>query len=103
METNKNQQNYKITKGFIEENSGSFFDLAGIEDSTEIENFLNMDDPDPRKNPEVEPEKLPGEDPGVAPEPDPGEDDDDDDDNSPFLEPSIGDDPDEMDKKTTIF
>ena len=89
METNKNQQN------------NSFFHLAGIEDSTEIENILSMDDPDPRKNPEVEPEKLPGEDPGVAPEPTPGEDDDDD--NAPFLEPSIGDDPDEMDKKTTIF
>ena len=63
-------------------------------------------DPDPKKAPEVEPEKLPGEDPGIAPEPIPGkedDDDDDDDDNSPFLEPSIGDDPDEMDKKTTIF
>jgi hypothetical protein len=66
---------------------------------------LLENDPDPKKAPEIEPEKLPGEDPGVAPEPTPGKEDgdDDDDDDTPFLEPSIGDDPDEMDKKATIF
>jgi hypothetical protein len=69
--------------------------------SREEEELITID-PDPKKTPEIEPEKLPGEDPGVAPEPSPDEDDDDDD-NTPFLEPAIGDDPNEIDKKTTIF
>lgn len=56
---------------------------------------------DPKKKPEVEPEQLPKEDPGQPGE-EPGEDDDDDDDD-PFTETEIGDDPDEIEKKTTIF
>ncbi|MCW3113719.1 MAG: hypothetical protein JWR18_2115 [Segetibacter sp.] len=55
---------------------------------------------DPKQKPEVEPEHLPKEDPGQA-DPDTEEDDDDDDD--PFTETEIGDDPDEIEKKTTIF
>jgi hypothetical protein len=55
---------------------------------------------DPKQKPEVEPEHLPKEDPGQS-DPDTGEDDDDDDD--PFTETEIGDDPDEIEKKTTIF
>ena len=56
---------------------------------------------DPKQKPEVEPEHLPSEDPGQpATAPDEDEDDDDDD---PFAEPEIGDDPDEIEKKTTIF
>jgi hypothetical protein len=54
---------------------------------------------DPKQKPEVEPEQLPKEDPGQA-DPDTGEDDDDD---NPFTETEIGDDPDEIGKKTTIF
>ncbi|MGI8637075.1 MAG: hypothetical protein ACR2KZ_16910 [Segetibacter sp.] len=54
---------------------------------------------DPKQKPEVEPEKLPKEDPG-QPGTEPDEDDDDDD---PFTETEIGDDPDEIEKKTTIF
>ena len=54
---------------------------------------------DPKQKPEIEPEQLPKEDPGQA---DPDEEDDDDDSN-PFGEPEIGDDPDEITKKTTIF
>lgn len=56
---------------------------------------------DPKQKPEVEPEHLPKEDPGQS-DPDTGEDDDDDDDD-PFTETEIGDDPDEIEKKTTIF
>ena len=56
---------------------------------------------DPKQKPEVEPEHLPKEDPGQA-DPDTEEDDDDDDDD-PFTETEIGDDPDEIEKKTTIF
>jgi hypothetical protein len=55
---------------------------------------------DPKEKPEVEPEHLPKEDPG-QPNEDPDEGDDDDDD--PFTETEIGDDPDEIKKKTTIF
>jgi hypothetical protein len=54
---------------------------------------------DPKQKPEVEPEHLPKEDPG-QPGADPDEDDDDED---PFTETEIGDDPDEIGKKTTIF
>ena len=73
------------------------------ENKNQLEDFIEniSGDPDPKKKPEVEPEKLPGEDPGVAPAPDPDEEDDDDD--APYLEPAIGDDPDEIGKKTTIF
>lgn len=53
---------------------------------------------DPKQKPEVEPERLPKEDPGQS-DPDTEEDDDDD----PFTETEIGDDPDEIEKKTTIF
>jgi hypothetical protein len=52
----------------------------------------------------VEPDVLPSEEPGILPEEKPGkEDDDDDDDDDPFTETEIGDDPDEMEKKTTIM
>jgi hypothetical protein len=54
---------------------------------------------DPKQKPEVEPEQLPKEDPGQA-DPDTEEDDDEED---PFTETEIGDDPDEIEKKTTIF
>ncbi len=54
---------------------------------------------DPKQKPEVEPEQMPKEDPG-QPGIEPDEDDDDDD---PFTETEIGDDPDEIGKKTTIF
>lgn len=59
----------------------------------------------PNEQPEVEPEKMPNEDPGIQPSIDPnkGDDDDDDDDDDPFTETEIGDDPDEIRKKTTIF
>ncbi len=70
------------------------------------EEFFAAADPkenetDPKQKPEVEPEKLPTEDPG-QPGSEPDEDDDDDDDD-PFTETEIGDDPDEIEKKTTIF
>jgi hypothetical protein len=66
------------------------------------------DTPDPKKKPEVEPEKLPKEDPGVQPNTTPKKDDDDDsndddDDYVPYEEPEIGDDPDEITRKTTIM
>lgn len=56
----------------------------------------------PGTKPEIEPEALPGEDPGIQPGTRPGEHDDDDDDD-PFTETEIGDDPDEIGKKTTIM
>jgi hypothetical protein len=52
--------------------------------------------------PEVEPDKLPGEDPGTQPAPERKKEDDDDDD-EPYTEPEIGDDPDEIKKRTTIM
>ena len=66
------------------------------------EDLTLLDQPnetDTKQKPEVEPEQLPKEDPG-QPGAEPDEDDDDDD---PFTETQIGDDPDEMGKKTTIF
>ena len=60
----------------------------------------------PQEKPEVEPEKLPGEDPGIQPGKHPGkedDDDDDDDDDDPFKENEIGDDPNEIKKKTTVM
>jgi hypothetical protein len=68
------------------------------------EEFAVSQDPkenetDPKHKPEVEPEHMPKEDPG-QPDSEPDEDDDDDD---PFTETEIGDDPDEIEKKTTIF
>ncbi len=57
----------------------------------------------PKKNPEVEPDALPEEEPGVLPNTNPGKEDDDDDDDDPFTETEIGDDPDEIQKKTTIM
>ena len=69
---------------------------------------LSDDTPDPKKKPEVEPEKLPKEDPGIQPNTTPKKDDDDDsedddDDYVPYEEPEIGDDPDEITRKTTIM
>ncbi len=58
----------------------------------------------PDEKPEVEPDVLPSEEPGIIPQEKPGkEDDDDDDDDDPFTETEIGDDPDEIQKKTTIM
>lgn len=56
---------------------------------------------DPKEKPEVEPDALPEENPGIQPGTRPGEHDDDDDD--PYTETEIGDDPDEIGKKTTIM
>lgn len=69
------------------------------EDLSLLEEPGDTPETDPKKKPEVEPEHLPKEDPG-QPATDPDEDDDDEDD--PFPE-EIGDDPDEIQKKTTIF
>jgi hypothetical protein len=85
------QQNNKISlpEEFVSE------DLTLLKDPSETP------ETDPKQKPEVEPEHLPKEDPGQPePDPDPDEDDDDDD---PFTETEIGDDPDEIEKKTTIF
>lgn len=57
----------------------------------------------PDEKPEVEPNALPAEDPGIQPGTHPGKQDDDDDDDDPFTETEIGDDPDEISKKTTIM
>ncbi len=76
----------KLPEEFVAE------DLTILEDPKETET-------DPKKRPEVEPEHLPKEDPG-QPSEDPDEDDDDD---NPLIEPPLGDDPDEIEKKTTIF
>lgn len=69
--------------------------------------------PDRKNNPEVEPERLPKEDPGIQPNTTPkkegdddndnDDDDDDDDDYEPYTEPEVGDDPDEIRKRTTIM
>lgn len=58
---------------------------------------------DPQQKPEVEPDALPEENPGIQPGTQPGKHDDDDDDDDPFTETEIGDDPDEIGKKTTIM
>ena len=55
---------------------------------------------DPQKKPEVEPEVLPKENPGEDPQTAPDDDDEEDD---PFSEREIGDDPDEIQKKTTVM
>jgi hypothetical protein len=70
------------------------------EDLDLLEQPNDVPETDPKQKPEVEPEQLPKEDPG-QPGTEPDEDDDDDDD--PFTETEIGDDPDEIEKKTTIF
>ena len=57
----------------------------------------------PGQKPEVEPDALPQEEPGIQPGTKPGKQDDDDDDDNPFTETEIGDDPDEISKKTTIM
>ncbi len=57
----------------------------------------------PDEKPEVEPDVLPLEEPGILPQEKPGKEDDDDDDDDPFTETEIGDDPDEIQKKTTIM
>jgi len=56
----------------------------------------------PKEKPEVEPDVLPEEDPGIQPNIKPKKEDDDDDDN-PWEEPEVGDDPDEIRKKTTVM
>jgi hypothetical protein len=56
---------------------------------------------DPKKRPEVEPERLPKEDPG-EPKKKPGEDDDDDG-YTPYEEPEIGDDPEQERIKLPIM
>ena len=58
---------------------------------------------DPKEKPEVEPDVLPEEEPGIQPgKRKPGKEDDDDDDD-PYTETEIGDDPDEIRKKTTVM
>ncbi len=58
----------------------------------------------PGTKPEFEPDPSPDEEPGIQPGTKPGKhDDDDDDDDDPFTETEIGDDPDEIGKKTTIM
>jgi len=57
----------------------------------------------PDGKPEVEPDALPSEEPGIVPQEKPSKEDDDDDDDDPFTETEIGDDPDEIQKKTTIM
>lgn len=71
--------------------------------NAEEENELDIPSPEPDTKPEVEPEKMPKEDPGIQPGTQPGKSDDDDDDDNPFTETEIGDDPDEIQKKTTIM
>ncbi len=60
---------------------------------------------DPKEKPEVEPDELPDEEPGIQPgKRKPGKHDDDDDDyDDPYTETEIGDDPDEIKKKTTVM
>jgi hypothetical protein len=66
------------------------------------------DGDEPKKRPEIEPEKLPNEDPGIQPDTKPkkeddDDDDDDDDDYTPYTEPEIGDDPDREKNKIPIM
>jgi hypothetical protein len=81
-------------------------------DQIELTELSNQELPNPEaepgktpdEKPEVEPDALPSEEPGIIPQEKPGkEDDDDDDDDDPFTETEIGDDPDEIEKKTTIM
>ncbi len=76
-----------------------------IENSlTEMSAPIETPGADPKEKPEIEPEHLPKEDPGIQPPTEPQkEDDDDDDDDDPFTETEIGDDPNEITKKTTIM
>ena len=70
-------------------------------------NSLPGDGDEPKKTPEIEPEKLPDETPGIQPDTKPkkedDDDDDDDDDYTPYTEPEIGDDPDTEKNKTLIM
>lgn len=84
----QSNKSIKLPEEFVSE------DLTLLEEPTEASGA------DPKQKPEVEPEHLPKEDPGQA---DPDEDDDDEEDDDPFTETEIGDDPDEIEKKTTIF
>lgn len=75
-----------------------------------IENELASDDlhllsEDPKHKPELEPDALPSEEPGIQPStvPKKEEEDDEDDNDDPFEEGEIGDDPEEIRKKTTIM
>ena len=77
-----------LPEGFVEE------DVTLLDGPTEAPGT------DPKQKPEVEPDHLPNEDPGQA---DPDTEEDEDDDEDPFTETEIGDDPDEIEKKTTIF
>ncbi len=91
-------------QGIVESVHQAIVELEQLKDGKAI--IAASPDPDPKKKPEVEPEKLPGEDPGVQPDTKPrkeDDDDDDDDDYEPYEEPEIGDDPDEIKKRTTIM
>ncbi len=60
----------------------------------------------PNEKPEIEPDHLPDEQPGIQPDTRPEEereDDDDEDDDEPYTDIEIGDDPDEIRKRTTIM
>lgn len=83
----------------VTNNINQFTENAITEDLNMLEDPKEKPLKDPKQKPEVEPEHLPKEDPGQA-DPDTEEDDDDED---PFTETEIGDDPDEIEKKTTIF
>ena len=70
--------------------------------------FTSQQNPDrepahnPIPKPEVEPGNLPEEEPGQS-EPERRKEDDDDDDYTPYEEPEIGDDPDEIKTGTIIM
>jgi len=102
---NNLQENNQDQNGLFDIMSEGLHEMVvGLQQFATGEPSQNDLDPDPRKKPEVEPEKMPDEDPGKDNEPKPGDgDDDDDDDDAPYLEPSIGDDPDEIRTKTTVF
>lgn len=84
----------------LQSNDTGIFSEIFLSDELVVNQEPKENETDPKQKPEVEPEHLPKEDPG-QPDMDPDEDDDDDDD--PFTETEIGDDPDEIEKKTTIF
>jgi len=83
-------------------NAGKKTEIDEIESNTQSAEPIETPGTDPKEKPEVEPDVLPNEDPGIDPEPKPGREDDDDVDDT-FTETEIGDDPYEIEKKTTIM
>ena len=82
------------------------FDLYE-EQFSQPERNLPGEGDEPKKRPEIEPEKLPDENPGIQPDTKPKKEDDDDDadddDYTPYTEPTIGDDPDKERVKIPIM